>query len=64
MRKLMLSLISLTLAVVMVPAVGVASVSADRFLYRGDVNLNAAVNIRERSVSIICCILAATELSK
>ena len=50
MRKLMLSLISLTLAVVMVPAVGVASVSADRFLYRGDVNLNAAVNIKDATL--------------
>lgn len=50
MRKLMLSLISLTLAVVMVPAVGVASVSADRFLYRGDVNLDAAVNIKDATL--------------
>lgn len=51
MRKLMLSLVSLTLAVVMVPAMGITAMAASgRLLYRGDVNLDAAVNIKDATL--------------
>ncbi len=50
MKKSTLSIVCLVMAVLMLLSLGVTAMAAEKILYRGDVNLDTAVNVRDATL--------------